>query len=178
MAFYGYQSNRRYAAGANFTFKNSAGTGTISLASVADNNARQSTKIDLDDARASRFLVECEFEFAATPTANRVVELWWNPSSSATAGTNNKGNCDGTDSAYTGYSSNLADSILQLQFIGAFIVTAQATATVQKGIAGAFSPLERYGSIVVWNRTAASFHSTNTNQLITLKPIISVLDVQ
>lgn len=158
------------------TVKNSGGDGTISVASVANNAARQSTKVDFGATRASLYAVVTEFELAATPTAGNAIEIYGNPSTSATAGTDNLANCDGTDSAYSGYSSNLADSVKQLEFVGAHICTAQATATVQKGFTGFFTPKRRYYSFVVYNKSGAAFHSTNTNQVVKFVPVEDVIE--
>lgn len=166
----------RRQSGTAKTIKNSGGDAAITLASLANSTsestgARQSVKLDLGSTRGRSYQVKADFELAATPTAGNVIELWWSPSSSATAGTDNRGNASGTDASYTGYSSNITASLRQCQFIGAFVCTAQATSTVQKAtVAGAFVPQERYGSLIVWNKSGAAFHSTDTNQVITLTP--------
>lgn len=172
MTFYGKVENQTVK-----TFKSSGGDAAISLASVANAAARQSAKLDLGATRAGSYKVRANFELAATPTAGYTIDLYWAPSESGTAGTDNPGNVSGTDAAYSGYSSNLTDSLKQLQFIGSFICTAQATTTVQSGFVGRFSPASRYGSLVVVNNSGAAFHSTNTNQEITFSPIRDVLDV-
>ena len=77
-------------------------------------------------------------------------------SNSGTAATNNSGGVSGSDSAYTGYSSNLADSLKQLQYLGSMVATVQATTTVQidTGVS-TFTPRARYGTLVVVNNSAA-----------------------
>jgi hypothetical protein len=172
VTFYGKVENQAVK-----TFKNSGGDAAISLASVANAAARQSAKLDLGATRAGAYKVRGNFELAATPTAGNTIDLYWAPSESGTAGTDNPGNVSGTDAAYSGYSSNLTDSLKQLMFIGSFICTAQATTTVQSGYIGRFTPPSRYGSLVVVNNSGAAFHSTNTNQEITFSPIRDVLDV-
>ena len=144
----------------------------IELASVADDAARQSVKADLGENRAAEYSVRAAFEFAATPTAGETVELYWAPSSSDTAGTGNPGNVTGADAAYSGYSSNLDASLKQLEFIGAFVVTVQATATVQVGEIAVFAPSQRYGSLVVVNRSGAAFHSDDVESHVVFDPII------
>jgi hypothetical protein len=42
---------------------------------------------------------------------------------------------------------------------------------VQKALAGIFFPKGRYLNLVVENRSGAAFHSTDTNQVITLTPL-------
>lgn len=157
-------------------FRNSGGDAAITLASLANGNgttagARQSVKLDLGATRAKRYRVKATFEIAATPTAGNVIDLYWSPSSSATAGTDNAGGASGADAAYTGYSSNNLASLKQCIYIGSFICTAQATATVQQAfVGGTFTPPERYGSLIVYNASGAALHNTETNQAITLIP--------
>lgn len=162
--------------GTPLVFKSSGGDAAITMTSVANNAARQSVKLDLGASRTPLYSVKASFEIAATPTAGNTIELYWAPSSSSSAGTDNPGNVSGTDAAYTGYSSNIADSVKQLQFIGSFVCTAQATATVQSGFVGRFKPADRYGSLVVFNKSGAAMHSSATNISITLTPIRSVLE--
>jgi hypothetical protein len=109
---------------------------------------------------------------AATPTAGDVIELYWAPSPSATAGTANPANVTGADSAYAGYSSNLAASVKQLERIGTFVCTAQTTATVQVAECGYFVPGERYGSLVVKNESGAAFHSDDVECHVVFDPIV------
>lgn len=139
--------------------------------SVANDAYRQSTKADLGAVRASRYACRAAIEFAATPVAGETVEVWWAPSASATAGTGNPGNASGADAAYTGYSSNADASIKQCVFIGTMIVTAQATATVQIAEVGILEPTERYGSLIVANRSDAAIHSDAVEINIVLDPM-------
>lgn len=144
----------------------------IALTGLANAAARQSAKVDLGTDRARRYAARIAVEIAATPTAGNTIDLWWAPSGSATAGTANAGGVSGADGAYAGYSSNLEASLLQLQPIGVGIVTAQATATVQVIECGTFSPTERYGSLVVVNRSGAAFHSDDVEIHVVLDPVV------
>lgn len=161
----------RTQTGTAKTIKNSGGDAAITLASLANAAGRQAVKLDLGATRAAMYRVKASFEIAATPTAGATIDLYWAPSESATAGTDNPANVTGADAAYAGYSSNLTASLKQLQFIGSFICTAQATATVQYGEVGCFSPKARYGSLVVVNNSGAALHTTDTNQAISLIPV-------
>ena len=158
------------------TFKSSGGDAAITMTSVANAAGRQSAKLDLGAARAATYYVRIDCEWAATPTAGNTLDLYWAPSSSATAGTDNPGGVGGTDSAYAGYSSNLTASLPQLQFIGSMVTTAQATATVQKGVVGPFQPAQRYGTLVVVNNGGSAIHSSATNIQFVLTPIEDVID--
>lgn len=163
--------------GAPKVFRSSGGDALLTLTSVANNAARQSDKIDLGALRAEAYAVECHFEFAPTPTPGLTVELYWAPSSDADAGDDNPGGISGVDGAYTGYSSNLDASLKQLQRIGAFICTAQATATVQKQtLPAAFCPLNRYGTLVVYDKSGAAFHSSATNMAVKFHPIENTIE--
>ncbi len=167
--------NALIQTGTEITFKNSGGDAAISMASVANAAGRQSVKADFGATRARFYDVFAAVELAATPTAGNLIDLYLNASGSATAGTDNNANTDGTDSAYAGYSSNLAASVPQLIYIGSLVCTTQVTATVQKGYVGRVQVPQRYGSLVVVNNSGAAFHSTNTNQSFRFVPVADVI---
>lgn len=143
----------------------------IDLTGLANGAARQSAKVDLGANRYPAYRAHAAFELAATPSAGSVIELWWAPSPSATAANANPGGVAGADSAYTGYSSNLDASIQQLTKIGDFVCTAQATGTVQIGRCGLLVPSHRYGTLIVYNRSGADFHSDAAESHIVLEPV-------
>lgn len=144
----------------------------LQLADVADDAARQSAKADLGENRAAEYVVRAALEFAATPTAGETVNLFWAPSQSSTAANGNPGNVSGSDAAYDGYSANLDASLPQLEFIGPLVVTAQTTPTVQVAEVGVFAPSQRYGSLVVVNRSGAALHSDDVESHVVFDPII------
>lgn len=155
------------------TIKNSGGSAAITLASLANGNgtstgARQSATLDLGASWARWWRIDTDFELAATPTAGNAINLYASFASATGAG---RGNTSGSDAAYTGYSNNIDASAKHLVLVGVHICTAQATTTVQKCIAGMFFPQGRYMNLVVDNRSGAAFHSTDTNQVITLTPL-------
>lgn len=172
----------KMASGTNIVFRNTGGQAAISYASLANaaapatsGGARQSVKYDFGALRNEVFDVYMSCEMAATPTSGAVIDVYLNPSSSNTAGTDNLGNCSGTDAAYTGYTNDIEVGIRQLIPIGAMVLSAYATANIQAGYVGSVSVPKRYGSIVVVNRGGSAFHSTETNQFITFVPrIISI----
>lgn len=145
----------------------------LSLASLADGAARESAKFDLGATRADWYDVVAAFEFAATPTAGDVVELYIGWSPDATAANGNPGGLSGSDADYTGYSTNLAASVRQLDRIGTFVVTADTTGTVQIAKAGLFTPKERYGILVVKNESAAALHSDDVESHVVFDPVIA-----
>ena len=155
------------------TIRNSGGTAAITLASLANGNGtstggRQSASLDMGANWAQRWRLECDFELAATPTAGNAINLFasWNTATGA-----GDANTSGSDAAYTGYSNNIDAATKQLEFLGAHICTAQATSTVQKALVGIIFPKGRWLNLVVDNRSGAAFHSTDTNQVITLTPL-------
>jgi len=164
----------RQQSGTAITISNAVSS-RITLASLANSNgtstgARQSVKQDFGATRAEMWNCTATLEFAATPTAGTTVDFYLSPSSSATAGTDNAGNCTGANASYAGYSSNLNATLPQLLFIGSFVVPAIATTTVQNAFVGRFYVPKRYGSIVVVNRSGVALHTTEASQVITLTP--------
>lgn len=163
----------RVADATSKTFKSSGGDATLTLTSVSNGAARQSAALDLGSTRPELQSVTASFEIAATPTAGNTIDLYWAPSTDNSVYPANVGT---TDAAYSGYSSNLTAAIKQLQFIGSFICTAQATATVQKGFVGVFRPPTRYGVLVVVNNSGAALHSSATNMVVTFTPVAGVIE--
>jgi len=145
----------------------------MDMASVANDAARQSVKVDLGATRAAQYSVVAALEFAASGlTAGNVVEFYWAASPDATAANGNPGGVSGSNAAYSGYSSNLDDSLRQLELIGIFVVTGQATTTVQVSDIGRFSPRERYGSLVMVNRSGAAMHTDDVEMHVALTPVV------
>lgn len=166
----------RVQSGTTKTWKVSGGDAALTFASLANGSARQGGKLDLGATRAREYDVYLAVEMAATPTAGTTWDIYWAPSSSATAATDNPGNVTGSDAAYAGYSSNLDATLPQLQPAGALTLTAQATSTVQAGWCGRFSPAHRYGSPVVVNRGGSAHHTGETNSQLRLVPVEDVAE--
>lgn len=155
------------------TLKSSSGNAAITLASLANGNGtsaggRQGATLDLGEYWAQRWRIDTDFELAATPTAGNAINLFGSYGDATGAG---RGNTSGSDAAYTGYSNNIDAATKQLELIGCHVCTAQATATVQKAIAGVFFPKGRYLNVVVDNRSGAAFHSSDANCVITFTPL-------
>lgn len=164
-------STFRQQVGTSKTVKSSSGDATITLTSLANGSYRESTKLDLGATFAQAYAVYLDIEIAATPVAGNTIDIWANPSSSSTAATDNRGGTTGTDRAYTGYSSNAAASVRQLQFLGSAVCTTQTTSTVQKMFVGIWCPTQRYNSFVVLNGSGAALHSSATQMVITITPL-------
>jgi len=134
----------------------------LDLTSLTASEARQSDKFDFGEHRAPTYSIRACFEFAAGVTAGTVLLLYFAPSQNATAANANAGGVSGSDSDYTGDSSNLSAALKQLQLIGSFTLTEVATSEgVQKiECSGAIQPTERYGTLVlVMPSSGATFHS-------------------
>jgi hypothetical protein len=154
---------------------NNLGTRTdqIDLTSLGINAYRQSDKVDLGATRAAQYNIMAALEWASAPTAGGQVVFYWAPSPSATAANANPGGVSGSDAAYTGYSSNAANSIRQLMGpIGFHTATVQATTNVQIAFCGVFSPSERYGTLVVHNNTSQALVADAVEMSILLTPIV------
>lgn len=158
----------RTQSGTAKTIKASAGDAALTLASLANGNMRQAATLDLGATRARAYRIDVAIELAATPTAGNAVNLYGGWANASGAG---HANTTGSDAAYSGYSSNAADAVKQLEFLGAHICTVQATSTVQKSHAGTIYPKGRYLNLVLHNASGAAVHSSDSNCVITLTPI-------
>jgi len=145
----------------------------MQTASVADTAAVQSDKFNLGATHAALFDLIAALELAATGlTAGEIIEFYvaWSAISSAANG--NPGGIVGANGAYAGYSSNLGDSVKQLDLIGTFVVTGQATATVQIAHCGLFVPKEQYGTLVLKNESGAAIHTDDVECHVVFQPIV------
>jgi hypothetical protein len=141
------------------------------MASVANAGFRQSAKFDFGENWATEYQARGAFEIAATPSAGRTINCYLAYSQSATAGNGNSGNASGSDAAYTGYSSNAAASVLQLHQISAFVVTGQATPTVQEIEGWTFAPRGRYACLIMQDDTGAAMFTDDVESHIVLNPV-------
>ena len=150
-------------------------TDQIDLTSLAAGAARQSDKLDFTANMDLEYVLGASIEWATAPTAGETVDFYVSWSNSATAGTNNSGGVGGSDAAYTGYSSNLDDSLKQLQYLGSMVATTQATATVQiDSNVSTFTPRARYGTLVVVNNSAGdNFHSDAVEMAVRMTPLVT-----
>jgi hypothetical protein len=148
----------------------------LTLSSLSNNNAQQSEKFDLGENWARAYLILTSFEFAATPSAGNSVEIYVAPSVNSTAGSGNLIGLTGSNGAYSGLSSNLSDSLKLLGNIPYLhTCTVDTATTVQCAMAGILIPTARYGSIVVYNKSGASFHSDDVENHIVFTPIVDEL---
>jgi hypothetical protein len=173
---------RQKAGASDIVFKAAGGSAAITLASLANTTsdltgAQQSVKADFQvlgsgsDSAAQLYEVTAIFDWLTTaPTSGNTIEIYFNPSNSATAGNDNQGACVGTDSAYTGSTNDISVSTRRLIYIGSFVVSALAGTDI-KGFVGIIQIPTRYGSIVVWNKSGRLLHSTEGNKEVRFRPI-------
>jgi len=147
----------------------------ITLASLANAAARQSIKIDLGEKRAASFAVLAAVDFTGeTPTQNLRVDFYWAPSVSGTAEVGNVAGQHGADAAFPDASvlgsATQADCLKWCQFIGSLVV--HDGASVQNGFVGVFSPVSRYGSLVVVNNSGDAFEADDVENHVVFNPIV------
>lgn len=159
----------RIANETGVTFK-TGGTVSMDLSGLTNGAAQQSAKYTFPDPRAAEYVVFAENGWGSAPTAGGTVDYYWAPSLSSTAGTQNAGGCSGSDAAYTGYSSNLADSLKDLIYIGSLVATAYAGA--HKQVIGRFSPPTKYGMMVAVNNTSVTTSTSDTDNMVTIEPVV------
>jgi len=151
-------------------------THDLDLTDLLFTAARSGVKADLGATRAARYAItlSVEFKTAEAPEAGETVDLYWGPSSSTTAGTDNAGGLAGLDEAYTGTAGDsLANSLKQLLFIGSLVLTVDVVGTPQRQTF-VFAPPERYGQPVVHNNTnAEDFNDVDAEEMyVRMVPII------
>lgn len=147
------------------------------LLNLADTAAAQSAQADLGVHFAERYACVAAIEMqVAAATAGEVVEFYWNASASATAATGNMGAATGSAAAYSGYSSDLADAVKQLIFIGNMVMTDDAVDSLQIGYIGELFPPHRFGSLIVKNEAGQTICDTDDIEAhVVLNPIIPEL---
>lgn len=139
-----------YAGGAQV-----GGTRTkdLDLTNLLFSAARQGEKVDLGATRAQKYAITLcvEVKSGEIAESGELINLYWGPSGSSVAGTANQGGLAGTDAAYTGTAGDsLADSLKQLIFVGAVLMTSDDVGVPQRQTF-VFSPPTRYGQPVVEN---------------------------
>lgn len=160
-----------YATGSAIRWKASGGEATLTMASLAAGAARQGSKYDLGATRAIRWLCRVQLNMDVAPVNGTIVEIWWSSSSSGTAATDNTGAASGSDAAYTGSAGGaLAATKLQLQFIGAMPLTADAD-TITQIAEFVWYPTQRYGMPIIVNLSAQAFEGDDDVHCVTMIPL-------
>jgi len=153
-----------------------ADTHLITLASLAASAARQGAIADIDNGLvanrfARRYAVTPRIEWDVSPTDGGAMDLYWASSLSSTASVANPGGTTGADAAYSGTGgSTLAESLLQLQFLGSLITTNDSAPTVQQATFVAEFALQ-YGMPVVHNNTDQKLEGDGVEMSLTFTPL-------
>ncbi len=146
----------------------------LTQSALADDGARQSTKVDLGAVRAPLYAVYATVDFTGeTPVQGSTVEYYWAPSTHTTqANANVVGNSGADAAAGTGGlgSATADDMVAVCQFIGVLVV--HDGVAVQNGYVGTFSPKERYGQMVVFNRSGDAFEADDVEAHVVMNPVI------
>lgn len=151
-------------------------THQIDLTSLGAGAARQGAKADIDnglvtDRFARRYAVTMRIEFDVAPADGDTVDLYWAASLSSTATTANPGGTTGSDAAYSGTAgSTLAESLLQLEFIGSLMCTNDA-ATVVLQQTFIIELALQHGMPVVFNNAGQAFEGDAIEMSITFTPL-------
>lgn len=147
----------------------------LDLTSVAAGAAEQSVKVDLGANRASAYEVMMAVEMASGVVSGETLDLYWAPSTSATANSGNVASVDGNASgvAPLNPSGSVTDDefVAQCDYIGSLTLTDDITTNVQGGFVGVFSPSSRYGLLVVFNNSTGATHSDAVESHVVFNPI-------
>jgi hypothetical protein len=122
---------------------------------AATGGAHQAAKADLTTPWGKEWTVDACLEFETAPADGGVVEFYWAPSPSGTAGTGNPGGTTGTDAAFTDTAGNLGQMIP----IGILTVRNDVIAI---GHVGILVPTFQYGNLVIVNKASTALRSTAT----------------
>lgn len=123
---------------------------------AATGGARESTKsADLGATHAQQYSVAACLEFETAPADGGGVDFYWAQSPNSTAGTGNPGGTTGSDAAFTDTVGNLG----QMQYIGRL---SARNNVINIGAVGVFTPMFRYGMLVVVNNASTALRSTAT----------------
>lgn len=131
----------------------------------------QSAKIDFGTTpRAQQMIVRLQAAFNTAPVAGGALEVYVGFSSSTVTNVANVAALVGTDSAYSGYDSKVAEGKRQLTFVG--VLSAANTTATQVADVGSFLPADRCCQIVVVNTASQPLVTTATWHAVTIFPVI------
>lgn len=148
-------------------------THQIDLSSLATTKARQSAKADLGATRANRYAVKVSVAMAVAAANGTTIEYYWSASPSGTAATANDGGASGADEAY--HDGKETEYAGQLLLLGMLPLSNDAGTGVQKMTIGIFTPPQRYGSVVVVNKTAQALVADVADVYVALIPITEAI---
>lgn len=144
----------------------------LDLTSLGDDTGRESAKVDLGLNRAPRYSVMAAIESGITPmTAGERIDFYWAASPDSVATDGNPGQIDGADAAAPSGVGTLDELLTQCIFIGSLIVENTAS-TVQVGTVGILVAPERYGILIVVNRSGAALEANANEHHVVFNPIV------
>lgn len=153
------------------SWKSTGGDYAITLTSLASAAAREGGKGDLGATWSRRWAVFFTSSVAVAATNGKEIELYWAPSTNATAGTDNPGNVTGVDAAL----SNPTELVPQLIFIGSLTLSNARGTNIQKQYF-VFYPPTRYGTPVVQNLSGQALGATAGDHEIRLTPVDDLVE--
>lgn len=116
--------------------------------------AIQSAKFDFGALRAESYALRIGPEMqVAAADAGGTIEAFLSPSSSSTPAKGNAGGASGVAGAFTGYSADLDEALQQLIPLGSIPLTDDGVDSFQIGEAGIFTPTQRFGSLILLNKS-------------------------
>ena len=159
-----------FAASAEFGNVPYDDTVEFDIGGLANAGAWQSAKTDLGATRAANYAVRLGVEFDVDLAAIGSIEVYWSSSPSGTAATGNTGGASGANEAYT-VSTTVA--LEHLQPLGVmYLKSGLLDDTCYQAQIGIFTPAERYGSIVLVNKSGQALEATADTMYIALIPIV------
>lgn len=145
----------------------------LTLASLAAAAGRQSTKVDLTATRAEQYDVFGCVDFTGETPAAGTIDYYWAPSTDTTEAEGNIAGNSGADGACPAGALGtilLAEFLKWCQFIGS--LTVHDGASVQNGFVGRFSPVSRYGQLIVVNNSADAFEDDDVEAHQVMNPVV------
>lgn len=169
-----------WAHGADFNPAGASDLGTtenyeLDLTALAAGSGRQGAKGDLGATRPAQYAVFLRWETSASaPTAGETIDVYWSPSTSATAANDNAGGCTGADAAWPG-DGDEDEHAKELELIGSLVATADASTIMVQCINPSFQPPTRYGSVVVDNNTTQAAAADAVEMAVYFVPITEAI---
>lgn len=143
----------------------------LDLTGLAAGSGRQGAKGDLGATFRGEYAVFLRWETSGSaPTAGGTVDVYWSPSTSATAGNDNAGGCTGADAAWPADGEE-DEWAKQLMLVGSLVVTADANTVQIQCINPAFRPPTRYGMPVVDNNTSQAAAADAVEMAVYMVPV-------
>ena len=143
----------------------------LDLDGLTNNSARQGVDHDLGANQPAKYAIYFCIEPGSAPTSNLICEFYW--ARMTDAGLGAPDGITGTDAAYTGTTSDsIDDSLMQLEHIGAIVLTSDALPQYQSTAEVDASRLGRYGAPVVYNTSGQTLQTDGVEMYLALVPII------